>query len=139
MDGSDRLGLMGDVSIPSQSTANRRMDATSENRSELVVRRTPTTAIWNPFKVITVASVALGVWIATNTTSIRYGQSVDPLDYQTRTERLLSETPLIDGHNDLPFLVRLQLNNQIYGDNLPFDTGETDRRPAATNCTDLLL
>lgn len=118
--------------IQSQSTTVDRLNATEENRSQLVLRRTPTTVIWNPFKFIAIASVALGVWITTNTRSIRYRQSIDPLDYQARTERLLSETPLIDGHNDLPFLVRLQLNNQIYGDNLPFDTGENYPRPTDT-------
>lgn len=133
MDGSDRCDVMTDAStIQSQSTTVDRLNATEENRSQLVLRRTPTTVIWNPFKFIAIASVALGVWITTNTRSIRYRQSIDPLDYQARTERLLSETPLIDGHNDLPFLVRLQLNNQIYGDNLPFDTGENYPRPTDT-------
>jgi hypothetical protein len=31
-----------------------------------------------------------------------------------RAQRLLKATPLIDGHNDFPFLLRQQLHNQIY-------------------------
>ena len=31
-----------------------------------------------------------------------------------RTTRLLKTTPLIDGHNDFPFLLRQELHNQIY-------------------------
>ncbi|KAK5172116.1 uncharacterized protein LTR77_003754 [Saxophila tyrrhenica] len=31
-----------------------------------------------------------------------------------RAKRLLEKTPLIDGHNDFPFLLRQQLHNQIY-------------------------
>ncbi|KAJ9219520.1 hypothetical protein DTO271D3_748 [Paecilomyces variotii] len=32
-----------------------------------------------------------------------------------RTRHILSTTPLIDGHNDLPYLMREQLRNKIYG------------------------
>jgi hypothetical protein len=35
-----------------------------------------------------------------------------------RAKRLLRITPLIDGHNDFPFLLRQQLHNQIYEHNL---------------------
>ena len=46
-------------------------------------------------------------------------QAVDPTDYALRTERILSTTPLIDGHNDLPYLLRIELQNKIY-DNSTF-------------------
>ena len=36
----------------------------------------------------------------------------------SRAERLLKTTPLIDGHNDFPFLLRQQLHNQIYSHDL---------------------
>lgn len=48
-------------------------------------------------------------------TSIPY----DVHDHAARTEAILKSTPLIDGHNDLPFLLRLELHNQIY-DNKTF-------------------
>lgn len=46
-------------------------------------------------------------------------------DYAARTEAILKSTPLIDGHNDLPFLLRLELHNQIYDNkSFPFREGE---------------
>lgn len=46
-------------------------------------------------------------------------QAIEPTDYSLRTEKILSTTPLIDGHNDLPYLLRLELQNKIY-DNTTF-------------------
>ncbi|KAI1499747.1 dipeptidyl aminopeptidase [Biscogniauxia marginata] len=45
-----------------------------------------------------------------------YGRdpAVDPHDFAPRTEKILKSTPLIDGHNDLPYLLRLELRNKIY-------------------------
>ncbi|KAM9408278.1 dipeptidase 1 [Pholidichthys leucotaenia] len=34
-------------------------------------------------------------------------------DYLARAEKLMSETPLIDGHNDLPWQLRKQFNNEL--------------------------
>ncbi|KAH9901803.1 dipeptidyl aminopeptidase [Xylariomycetidae sp. FL2044] len=50
-----------------------------------------------------------------------YGRDpvVDPLDYPLRAEKILTSTPLIDGHNDLPYLLRLETRNKIY-DNKTF-------------------
>jgi membrane dipeptidase len=42
-------------------------------------------------------------------------QAESPLE---RAKRLLRTTPLIDGHNDFPFLLRQQLHNQIYDHDL---------------------
>jgi len=61
----------------------------------------------------TVGAVALGLWLAYGSS---FGRNIDPLDFQGRTERLLATTPLIDGHNDLPYLLRLELKNKIYDD-----------------------
>uniref|UniRef100_A0A665TJQ0 Dipeptidase n=1 Tax=Echeneis naucrates TaxID=173247 RepID=A0A665TJQ0_ECHNA len=38
--------------------------------------------------------------------------------YMTRALKLMSETPLIDGHNDLPWQLRKQFNNQLNSVNL---------------------
>lgn len=43
------------------------------------------------------------------------GELIDPKDYLGRAKRVLQSTPLIDGHNDFPFLLRQQLHGQIYG------------------------
>lgn len=57
---------------------------------------------------------------------------IDPLDYVSRANRILSTTPLIDGHNDLPYLIRIELKNKIYDrKKFPFSTGllsHTDER-----------
>ncbi len=63
---------------------------------------------------IIVTAVAVRPW------SYFQDDSIDPLDYAARTRRLLSQTPLIDGHNDLPYLIRLQLNNKIYNQRFSF-------------------
>ncbi|KAI2089257.1 hypothetical protein LOZ36_001862 [Ophidiomyces ophidiicola] len=50
--------------------------------------------------------------------------SLDPRDYPARARQILSTTPLIDGHNDLPYLIRLETKNQIYDHRaFPFRTG----------------
>ncbi|ETN44793.1 uncharacterized protein HMPREF1541_09668 [Cyphellophora europaea CBS 101466] len=48
-------------------------------------------------------------------------QALDPSDYTTRTHHLLQTTPLIDGHNDLPYLLRLEIKNKIYDGRFTFD------------------
>jgi Membrane dipeptidase (Peptidase family M19) len=58
-------------------------------------------------------------------------KSIDPLDYAARTKNLLSTTPLIDGHNDLPFMVRIELENKIY------DTKKFTFRDGLLSHTDL--
>lgn len=44
--------------------------------------------------------------------------SVD--DYVGRTRHVLSTTPLIDGHNDLPYVIRQELKNKINGPKFDF-------------------
>ncbi|KAI2347779.1 hypothetical protein LOY94_004555 [Ophidiomyces ophidiicola] len=44
-------------------------------------------------------------------------------DYRKRAEWILRTTPLIDGHNDLPYFIRKSTKNQIYDGKLPFETG----------------
>lgn len=36
-------------------------------------------------------------------------------DYLGRAKHILRSTPLIDGHNDFPFVLRAQVRNKIYG------------------------
>jgi len=40
--------------------------------------------------------------------------AIDELDYAGRVKHILATTPLIDGHNDLPYLLRIELQNKIY-------------------------
>ncbi|KAI1407140.1 membrane dipeptidase-domain-containing protein [Hypoxylon sp. FL1857] len=58
------------------------------------------------------------------------GQSpIDPTNYAERTRRVLKSTPLIDGHNDLPWQLRIELHNRIYDSRVDFTKrllGHTD-------------
>jgi hypothetical protein len=47
---------------------------------------------------------------------------IDPDDYLGRAKRVLQSTPLIDGHNDFPFLLRQQLHGKIRGNNFENET-----------------
>lgn len=95
-----------------------------ENEGQLVHIKPPRRRIWGSMKFMLVCLTTISVSIALKTMTFMWEEKLDPLDYRARTSRLLSRTPLIDGHNDLPFLVRLQLNNQIYENNLPFGQGQ---------------
>ncbi|KAK2610194.1 hypothetical protein N8I77_003645 [Diaporthe amygdali] len=71
---------------------------------------------WTIPSLVGLAGASLAAFFAYNqdeTANLRHD------DYATRTEMILRSTPLIDGHNDLPFLLRLELHNQIY-DNKSF-------------------
>jgi len=57
--------------------------------------------------------------------------TINALDYTSRTQYVLSTSPLIDGHNDLPYLIRSELKNQIYPERFTFHQGllsHTDMR-----------
>src|SRR5580693_5206201 len=43
-------------------------------------------------------------------------------DYQQRIDRVLSQTPLIDGHNDLPWEIRERFKSDVAAVNLSTDT-----------------
>ena len=119
--------IMADMETSVQHrTRRRRMavdqdpSASSEPGLQLITYRRGRKAFENVFRAtllilsIAVISLVLRPW------SYFRKDAVHTLDYSTRTHRLLSQTPLIDGHNDLPFLIRQQLRNQIYNEKLPF-------------------
>ncbi|TVY92880.1 putative dipeptidase [Lachnellula willkommii] len=54
---------------------------------------------------------------------------IDPHDYAARAKHVLSKTPLIDGHNDLPHLIRVELYGKMYDGTFNFNDkllGHTD-------------
>ncbi|KAK0387061.1 hypothetical protein NLU13_5374 [Sarocladium strictum] len=54
---------------------------------------------------------------------------IDPTNYSERTKRVLRGTPLIDGHNDLPWQLRIELHNRLYDNKVDFTQrllGHTD-------------
>ncbi|KAI1261253.1 dipeptidase [Xylariaceae sp. FL1019] len=48
-----------------------------------------------------------------------------PMSVEDRAHKILSKTPLIDGHNDLAIMIRVLYNNHIYNSNFtePFEKG----------------
>lgn len=68
---------------------------------------------------LTSSTLAAFVCVIIAVTSAAYLsiRAPEPSDYALRTRRVLSTTPLIDGHNDLPYLLRIELQNKIYGNN----------------------
>ncbi|XP_042371564.1 dipeptidase 1-like [Plectropomus leopardus] len=67
------------------------------------------------YKVI--SAVCLALWISSGAVT----SQEDP--HMTRAKQLMSETPLIDGHNDLPWQLRKQFNNQL--NNVDLNTLDT--------------
>ena len=65
------------------------------------------------------ASVASSAWVAYRF----FSEPEIPEDYASRVERILKSTPLIDGHNDLPYLLRIELLNKINDDKFTFRHG----------------
>lgn len=49
-------------------------------------------------------------------------------DIPARIDRILKDTPLIDGHNDLPYLLRIELQNKINSDRFTFQQGANSKR-----------
>ncbi|GIJ92091.1 hypothetical protein Asppvi_011066 [Aspergillus pseudoviridinutans] len=49
-----------------------------------------------------------------------------PRSIEQRVDKILSDTPLTDGHDDLPIFIRSFFNNKIYADNftVPFTQGD---------------
>lgn len=76
----------------------------------------PAGSRWKLSGLIGLLGVGLAGWFTYSQKGLSYPS---PDDYAARTENVLRTTPLIDGHNDLPFLLRLELHNQIY-DNKTF-------------------
>lgn len=67
-----------------------------------------------------IAGLSVAIAAAAYTGITRVGShSIETTDYVARTDQILNTTPLIDGHNDLPYLLRLELQNRIY-DNKTF-------------------
>lgn len=102
---------------------------TNRNNRTLILRSEPQTSGWyrflpSPFKMAGTALLfsLLGfLWPGQ--------EPIDPTDYAERTRRVLKTTPLIDGHNDFPLMLRIELHNRIYDGRFDFSKkllGHTD-------------
>ncbi|HEV7431649.1 MAG TPA: membrane dipeptidase, partial [Steroidobacteraceae bacterium] len=60
-----------------------------------------------------------------------------PADPLTRAKRVLAATPLIDGHNDLPWIIRARFNSSLAAVDLASDTSHlkppADQAPMMTD------
>ncbi|KFA54569.1 hypothetical protein S40293_02264 [Stachybotrys chartarum IBT 40293] len=102
------------VATPSTVSSPRMKISPLSNEHSLVLHREKKSrgAIWrerlrNPLNIFC-AAVLVGTCISLWRTPI------DPTDYAERTRHVLKDTPLIDGHNDLPWQLRVEVHNQIY-------------------------
>ena len=77
-------------------------------------RRTPGSTI--RLLGVLVCVLSMGFFCGTN-------RSIAPGDYVSRTKHVMSSTPLIDGHNDMPYLIRIELRNHIYDKRFTFREG----------------
>lgn len=59
----------------------------------------------------------LCIFLGATSTAWSHALRPDQTNYALRAERILESTPLIDGHNDLPYLLRIELQNKINGNN----------------------
>jgi hypothetical protein len=117
------------------SSVQRRLETTSlvtvgpvtdESNGQMIRIAAPNTSKFSWLKVfLFTIFTSFSVGVAIKWMSFGAQERIHPSDYRARTAKLLATTPLIDGHNDLPFLLRLQLENQIYNDNFPFGESKT--------------
>ncbi|KAI2781639.1 membrane dipeptidase-domain-containing protein [Daldinia loculata] len=98
-------------------TADRRDSANLDENALIVhpqvsqyswLRRWRSTIIATSLAVLIAPFTSLGSWLSLAESPI------DPTDYALRTKHILKTTPLIDGHNDFPWLLRVELHNRIY-------------------------
>lgn len=86
-------------------------DSPTLQNQEVIVhpRRAPGARSW-PWAF---ATAGLALLLAPITYLWPSAAPIDPLDYAARTKQVLKTTALIDGHNDLPWLLRVELQNRI--------------------------
>lgn len=68
--------------------------------------------------------IVLGILLSVPLT----GRAMDS-DYQSRVERILKQTPLIDGHNDLPWEIRARFKGRLADIDLKSDTSKIPPPP----------
>ncbi|KAK6954065.1 hypothetical protein Daesc_004027 [Daldinia eschscholtzii] len=111
-----RTNLPPEGNTPFQNSG--RLNAANPDENSLIVhpqafqhdwlRRWRSTIIVAGLAVLIAPFTSLGSWFSLTRAPI------DPINYALRTRRILETTPLIDGHNDFPWLLRVELHNRIY-------------------------
>lgn len=99
-----------------------RRDETSDERHNGETNTTSSALVAQPARMTSKKSwvytfAALGIALLATPFSLLSSSlgrgPINPTDYALRTKRVLQSTPLIDGHNDLPWLLRVELHNRI--------------------------
>ncbi|RSL91673.1 putative dipeptidase [Fusarium oligoseptatum] len=106
---------MADAQNPSlKDTAETDVSTSAENERSLTVR--PNHQSQNSRSWLRYPFLAAGIALFLGPFSFIWPREdpIDPTDYVERTKRVLKTTPLIDGHNDLPWQLRIELHNRIY-------------------------
>ncbi|KEY74646.1 hypothetical protein S7711_08413 [Stachybotrys chartarum IBT 7711] len=85
-------------------------------RKEYKIAEKPTALGWITWKWLAGFAAIIAVVVGSG---VLNEQVIEPTNYTLRMKTILSSTPLIDGHNDLPYLLRLELQNKI-NDNTTF-------------------
>lgn len=89
-------------------------EAQASTNQAVVVRPRRSRSSWPWPWAVAAAGLALA---ATPFTWLWPGEEpIDPTNYALRAKRVLQTTPLIDGHNDLPWLLRVELHNRVRDD-----------------------
>lgn len=92
------------------------LDGSGPAHSQAIILSTNDSHLENWFKRWRLALLAVAVGTISLPLSFLQPARVpiDPADYTARTKHVLSTTPLIDGHNDLPHLIRIELYGKMY-------------------------
>lgn len=115
---ADTTNLPNPTETPSLSNSS----TSTNSPGTIAIRQTPNQgsrglSLRNWSLILITASIAAALSPLSNIiTSLLYAQPpLEPTDYLGRAKSVLETTPLIDGHNDLPYMLRIELQNKIYG------------------------
>lgn len=108
--------------IPSQQSEGSTSTSREETGSQAIVvhpQRQHGNALWRWPYVF--ATAGLAILLSPFAWWSQAESPIDPTNYALRTQRVLKTTPLIDGHNDLPWILRVELHNRLHDETKKFD------------------
>jgi len=121
------------TSEPDKITSNENDVSSNASTSQEVILSTPESQPGGFFRrwrltilAVSIAAVSLPL---TGLSYLLQPAPIDPHDYAARARDALSKAPLIDGHNDLPHLIRIELYGKMYDGTFNFNDkllGHTD-------------
>ncbi|KAJ4251496.1 hypothetical protein NW762_011483 [Fusarium torreyae] len=112
-----------------ESSANHGVNSSAENERSLTIRPSSQSRGFQSWLRYPLLAAGIGLLLSPLSLFWPGEGPVDPTDYAERTRRVLKTTPLIDGHNDLPWQLRIELHNRIYDGRVDFSKkllGHTD-------------